>query len=208
MKGNTTMSKSSKRFLVAAVGFVAIAGVAAPLSASAAVNSANTTINATVNAAITVTTSSTIPITLTPGAVAVESRASDTVTVNTNNTAGYTLTLADADATTTLVSGANTITAHAGTFAVPTTLANNKWGYAIAGAPFAATYTAISNETSSVDKWAGMPATGSPVTIKTTATTATNDATTVWYGVKVDNTQPTGVATPYSDQVTYTATSN
>ncbi len=200
------MSLTSRKFLVAAVGFVAIAGVAAPLSASAV--TANTTINATVNPAITVASTGTVTLTLTPGASAVESRASDTVTVNTNDTAGYTLTLADSDATTTLVSGANNIAAHAGTFAVPTALATNKWGYALAGGSFSATYTAISNETSSTDKWAGMPATGSPQTLKTTATTASNDTTTVWYGVKVDNTQPSGVGTPYSDQVTYTATAN
>lgn len=200
------MSLSSNKYLIAAVGFVAIGGVLAPLSASAV--TANTTINATVNPTITVASTGTVTLTLTPGVAAVESRASDTVTVNTNDTAGYTLTLADADAVTNLVSGANTIGAHAGTFAVPTALANNKWGYALAGGNFTASYTPISNETGSTDKWAGMPATGSPQTLKTTATTATNDTTTVWYGVKVDSTQPSGVATPYSDSVTYTATAN
>lgn len=200
------MSLSSRKLLVAAVGFVALAGVAAPLSASAL--TATSTINATVNPTITVASSGTVTLTLTPGASPVESRASDTVTVNTNDTAGYTLTLADSDAVTNLASGANTIGAHAGTFAVPTALASNKWGYALAGAPFTASYAAISNEISSVDKWAGMPATSSPQTLKTTAVTATNDTTTVWYGVKVDSTQPSGVSTPYSDQVTYTATAN
>jgi hypothetical protein len=202
------MSFTTKKFSVLVIGFLAVSAVAAPLSATAASQTANTTINATVNPTITVSTIGTVSLTLTPGASPVESRASDTVTVNTNNTAGYTLTLADSDATTTLVSGANSISAHAGTFAVPTVLATNKWGYALAGGNFTASYTTISNETSSTDKWAGMPATGSPQTIKTTATTATNDTTTVWYGVKVDSTQPSGVSTPYSDQVTYTATTN
>ncbi len=195
------MSVSASKLTIAAVALVAFAAVSAPVASAV-----NTTINATVNPAITVTTSGTVTLSLTPGASAVESRASDTVTVNTNDTLGYTLTLADGDAVTNLVSGANTIAAHSGTFAAPTVLGTNKWGFAVAGAPFSTTYTAISNETSSTDLWAGMPASGSPVTLRSTSTTATNDITTVWYAVKVDSTQPSAVATPYTDQVAYTAT--
>jgi hypothetical protein len=128
------------------------------------------------------------------------------VTISTNKANGYNLQLADSDATTTLVSGANTIPAHAGTFAAPTALATNKWGYAVATAGgFDASYSAETNSGSSTTKWAGVPASGSPTTLKTTATTATNDTTTVWYGVKVDTTNPTGT---YTDTVTYTATTN
>jgi hypothetical protein len=50
-----------------------------------------------------------------------------------------------------------------------------------------------------------MPASGSGVTIKATAATATNDTTTVWYGVKVDTSKPSGT---YSDIVTYTGVTN
>jgi hypothetical protein len=196
-----------KRLLSIATGFVGLAAIAAPLSAAAV--TANTTISATLNPTITVTTSATVTLTLTPGVSAVESRASDTVTVNTNDSVGYTLKLSDADAVTNLVSGTNTIGAHAGTFAAPTALVNNKWGYALAGGAFSVSYAAISNETGSTDKWAGMPGVGAPQTIKTTATTATNDVTTVWYGIKVDSTQPSGVGgSVYTDQVTYTATAN
>lgn len=201
------MSRTSKRFLIAAVGFVAIAGVAAPLTASAV--TANTTITATVNPTITVASTGAVSFILSPTATPVESRASDTVTVNTNDVLGYTLTLADSDAVTNLASGANTIGASAGTFAVPTTFTIlNKWGYAMAGGNFSGSYTALNNDTTFTDKWAGVPATGSPQTLKTTAVTATNDTTTVWYGARVDSTQPSGTTTPYTDTVTYTATAN
>ncbi len=186
---------------------VVAAVAAAPITASAATSSAGTTIEATVNSVISVTTSTNVAINLTPTPGGVVSSSSDTVTVNTNNTAGYTLTLADADATTSLASGGNTIAAHAGTQAAPTTLATNTWGYRVVGVGGfgAGAYSAETNNTSSTSTWAGMPATGSPNTLKTTSSTAANDVTTVWYGVKVDSSQPNGV---YSDTVTYTATTN
>ncbi len=190
-------------------GYVlAIVGViASPIIASAATQSSNTTINATVGSVISVSTGGTVAISLTPTAGGVVSSASDTVTVNTNNATGYTLTLADADATTSLASGGNTISAHTGTQASPTALASNHWGYRIVnvGGFGASAYSAETNNTSSSSTWAGVPATGAANTIKTTATTASGDTTTVWYGVKATSAQPSGT---YSDTVTYTATTN
>jgi hypothetical protein len=189
-------------------GLAVAAVLVSPVIASAAINTtANTTINATVGSAISMTTSGTVTIGVTPGASAAATSASDTVTVATNSSNGYTLTLADADATTGLTSGGNTITAHAGTWASPTTLATNKWGYRVDGAgTFGAGPTsAQTNQANLSGTWAGMPATGSAQTLKTTGTTAAADVTTVWYGVKVDASQPNGV---YSDSVTYTATTN
>jgi hypothetical protein len=139
---------------------------------------------------------------LTPTSTMVSS-ASDIISVSTNNTAGYTLTLADSDATTNLVSGGNNITATSGTTTTPAALGTNKWGFALPGTPFDTTYTAENQSTSSTSKWAAVPATGSPFQLKSTATTAAGDTTTVWYGVKVDATQATGT---YTDSVTYTAT--
>lgn len=177
-----------------------------PLVAAAATSSANTTINATVNAVISITTSSTVTLNLTPTAGGVVTSSSDTVTVNTNRTAGYTLTLEDADATTTLVSGSDTFTAHTGTFAAPTALSNGTWGYAVASAGgFDASYSTETNNASSTSKWAGVPASGSGVTLKTTGSTATNDTTTVWWAAKANSSQPNGT---YTDTVTYTATTN
>ena len=186
--------------------------VLAPVAASAAANSANTTINATVQPVISISTPGTVALSLTPTPGGVVSSASDTVTVNTNNATGYVLTMADNDAATSLQSGANSIVAHAGTKTAPTALGNNTWGYAlntgttgIGTNGFDAAYTAETNNVASTSKWAGVPASGAPVTLKTTAATASNDTTTVWYGVKANASQPNGV---YTDVVTYTATTN
>jgi hypothetical protein len=158
------------------------------------------------------TTGTTVALSLTPTGSGVVTSASDTVTVNTNNTTGYNLTVADSDATTTLASGGNTFAAHSGTKAAPTALANNTWGFAVATGTtgigtngFDASYSAETNATSSATKWAGMPASGSPVLLKSTTTTATNDTTSVWYAAKATTAQPSGT---YTDTVTYTATTN
>lgn len=200
------MNVSKRQRALSATMAVSVVGLAfSPVIASAA--TANTVINATLGSTISVTTSTPVAISLTPTAGGVVSSSSDTVSVSTNNTAGYTLTLEDNDATTTLVSGANSIAAHSGTQASPTTLANNTWGYRVDGVGgFGAGPTsAETNNGSSSTIWAGVPATGSPNTLKTTSSTASNDTTTVWYGVKVTSSQPNGT---YTDTVTYTATTN
>jgi len=199
------MSAIKRQRFVSIAGLVAIVGtVLSPVVASAV--TASTTVNAAIGSAISVASSGTVLINLTPTAGGVVSSASDTILVSTNNTLGYALTLADTDATTTLVSGANTIPAHAGTQVAPTALAVNTWGYAVpAVGGFDATYAAETNAGTSITKWAGMPATSSPNTLKTTSTTASSDSTIVWYGVKVNSTKPNGT---YSDTVTYTATTN
>lgn len=190
-----------------ATGIAALAVAVTPVMASAATQTANTTINATIGSTISITTSSTVALAITPDANGQSSSASDTVTVNTNNAAGYFLTLADSDATTTLANGGNSLAAHAGTQAAPTTLANNTWGYRVdtVGGFGAGPASAQTNVDTLSLTWAGVPATGSPNTLKTTATTATNDTTTVWYGAKADTSKPNGV---YTGTVTYTATTN
>ena len=178
----------------------------APAIVLASTASTNTTINANLGSTISVSSSGTVTINITPVAGGSQTSASDTVSVSTNNSSGYALTLADSDATTTLANGGNTIAAHAGTQASPTALANNSWGYHVDSIGGFGTGGAVeSNVTSSSIKYAGVPATGSPNTIKTTATTASGDTTTVWYGVKADTTNPNGT---YTDTVTYTATTN
>lgn len=187
--------------LVAVVGLVLV-----PVTAMAATDNENTTINASIQSVISVATSSTVAISVTPVSGGSQTSASDTVTVNSNHAAGYALTLSDSDADTDLENGANSIAAHAGTQASPTALANNRWGYAVASiGGFDASYSTITNATSSSSVWAGVPGAGSPNTIKSTATTASNDTTTVWYSVKADTTNPNGT---YTDTVTYTATTN
>jgi hypothetical protein len=178
-----------------------------PIVASAATQSGNTTVNAVVSSTITLTTNPTVTINLQPTSSAVLTSVSDTVQVSTNSANGYYLTLADGDTTTNLVNGSDTLAAHAGTFASPTALATNTWGYRIVGqGGFTATaYSAETNATSSSSTWAGIASSASPQTVKTTSTTASNDPTVVWYAVKIDTSKPTGT---YTDTVTYTATTN
>jgi len=202
------MSVSKRQFALPAKVAVSILAIAfLPAAVSAVSTSANTVINATINAVISMTTSTPVAISLTPTSGGVVSSSSDSVSVSTNNATGYFLTLADNDATTNLSDGTNNITAHAGTQASPTALANNTWGYRVVGVGGfgAGAYSGETNNGSSTSTWAGVPATGSPNTLKTTSSTATNDITTVWYGVKVNTTLPSGV---YTDTVTYTATTN
>ncbi len=195
--------------LVAIYGAIAalLAVLVTPALVSAASQTAGTTITASVAAVISVSSGSTVNIALTPTAGGVVSSASDIVSVSTNATTGYTLTMSNGDTTTNLTSGANTITAHAGTQGTPTALAANTWGYRVVsvGGFGAGAYSAETNAGSSTSTWAGVPSSAAPNTLKTTATTATADTTTVWYGVKATSAKAAG---NYTDTVTYTAVTN
>ncbi len=201
------MKQPIKSALSVSAGVVAVVGlVLAPAAVNAVSDTANTTVNATVGSTITVTTTGD-PVTLaiTPTPTGSLSSGSDVVTVNTNNAAGYVLALSDSDATNTLTNGTDSFTSHAGTVAVPTALANNTWGFAVAGGNFDASYAAEPNAQGSTTKWAGVPASGAPVTIKTTAAVATNETTTVWYAAEATTAMSNGT---YTGVVTYTATTN
>lgn len=196
--------KSKKVLYV--VGAVAFA--LSPIVASAASTTANTTINATIASVISMTTSGTVAIPITPTGAGSASSASDTVTVNSNNSTGYNLTLSDSDTTLTLAGpSASTLAAHTGTFASPTTMLNNSWGYRIdsSGTFGAGPTSSQTNQANLAGTWAGLPSSASQTTVKSTAVVATNDVTTVWYGAKADSTKVNGV---YTDSVTYTATTN
>lgn len=200
------MKQPLKSALIGGVSLVAVAGtVLIPAAAFAASDTKNSTISVQVNPVINMTGGATVTIpAITPTAGGNLSSASDSVAVTTNDTAGYTLTLSATDATTTLTSGANTIAASSNAVGSAATLASNTWGFALpGGAGFDATYSAENNSASSTSKWSGMPAVGSAYTLKSTATTATADSTTVWYAVKANSSQPSGT---YTDAVIYTAT--
>ena len=177
-----------------------------PMAVYAATSSANTTINANLGSTISISTSGSVTLNVTPVSGGSQTSASDTVSVSTNNSSGYYLTLSDSDANTNLVNGGNNIAAHAGTQASPSALANNRWGYRVDSIGGFSTGGAVENNvTTSSITYAGIPASGSPNTIKTTGATASGDTTTVWYAVKADTTNPKGT---YTDIVTYTATTN
>lgn len=197
-------TKFNKQKIAALAAVFAV--VASPAVASAASDTDTTTVTATVAAVISIASSSTVGVSLTPTGSGVVSSNSDTVTVSTNNAGGYNLVLEDSDANTNLAGGTDNITAHTGTYGTPSVLGNNTWGYAVAGAPFDGSYSAETNNGSSTSTWAGVPASGSGQQIKNfTSGTATNDTTTVWYGVKANTAIE---ADSYVDTVTYTATTN
>lgn len=168
-----------------------------------------TTISSAIGKVISLLTSNgTVNIDATPTGTGVQTIASDTVTVSTNDTAGYTLKLGETTASGNLVSGANNIAGVSGTQAAPVAETANTWGYRVdgvggfgAGPTSGASNAAISGTI----KFAPVPATASPDTLKTTAATAANDTTTVWYALAVNTTQPSGT---YTNSVTYTATTN
>lgn len=203
------MNQSIKKItILSAAPVLAIALVA--IVASVQVHAAATSVTSTIGAIISVfTTSGTVAINATPTAGGVQTIASDTVTVSTNDAAGYTLKLGETTAASTLVSGGNSIVASAGTLAAPIAQVVNTWGYRVDSSTiggFGATTTSpVSNAAISTIKFAAVPATASPDTIKATAATATNDTTSVFYGVAVNTATPSG---SYTNSVTYTAVAN
>ena len=186
---------------------VVIFGAGATIISS--VSAANTTISSQISSVISLfTTSGTVNDDVTPTGSGAQTIQSDTVTVSTNDSSGYTLQLAESSATTTLTSGSNTIPASSGSQTTPTVMAANTWGYRVdglggfgAGPTTQATNAAISGTI----KFAGVPASGSPNTLADTSGTASNAVTTVWYGVAANTSQPTGT---YTNTVTYTCTAN
>lgn len=193
--------------------YLFIAGVLAfsliILSLAPSAHAITTTVSSAIGSTINLFTSSgTVTINATPTSGGVQTIAADTVTVSTNDASGYTLKLAETTGTSTLTSGSNTIPASSGTQASPIVQAANTWGYRVdgiggfgAGPTSGASNAAISGSI----KFAAVPATASPDTIKTTATTASSDVTSVWYGVAVNTSTPSGT---YTNSVTYTATAN
>lgn len=188
---------------------VIVSAVLASSTGFAATGSANTTINANIGSAISVTNSASasgLNVTVTPSASGARlSSNADTVTVSTNNSTGYDLTLQMSTTDTGLKSGSNSISASGATQASPAVLSDNSWGYRVDGfGGFGSgTTTAETNADASTTTWAGVPAQGSPVVIASNTTAVSAEQTKVWYAIKVNTSTPTGI---YSGVVTYTAT--
>jgi hypothetical protein len=179
---------------------------AIPVVVSATTTS--TTVSSAISPVISLLSSNgTVNINAIPTGSGVQTIGSDTVTVSTNDSAGYTLKLGETGASATLTSGSNTIAASSGTQASPVAETANSWGYRVDGVGGfgAGPTTAASNQAIGSSAFAAVPATASPNTLVTTGTTATNATTTVWYGVAVNTSVPSGT---YTNSVTYTATAN
>jgi hypothetical protein len=158
---------------------------------------------------INVLTSTTVNLPVTPTTGGVNSTAEDEVSVTTDATTGYTLTLLDFDTDTDLDSAGDSMAASIGTQASPITLALNTWGYRVDGvAGFGAGPTSAQNsDASALYTFAGVPASNQTAHTLNTTSVAANpaDTTSVWYGVRVDTTKSNGT---YTNQVTYTAVTN
>ena len=184
---------------------IALVAVVSTLQANAVTSSVNSSVSSVISL---FTSSGTVAVNATPTAGGVQTIANDVISVSTNDSAGYTLKINETGASGALVSGGNSIPATAGTFATPIVQAVNTWGYRVdsigtfgAGPTSPANNAAISGSI----KFAAVPATASPDTIKTTATTASTDTTNVWYAVAVNTATPSGA---YTNSVTYTAIAN
>ena len=196
--------KIAGRHKIVALGTLGL--LIAPVAVAA--STATTTINSVISPVISLfTTSGTVNLNVTPTAAGAQTTASDTVTISTNDSAGYTLKLSATTANTNLVSGANNIAATTGTLAAPTALTSGTWGYRIdsVGGFGAGPTSIINSAVIGALTYAGVPSNVSPVTLATTAAVATNAVTTVWYSTADNYSVPTGT---YTQQVTYTATAN
>lgn len=158
---------------------------------------------------ITLTSGGSVDVDVTPTAGGRCSVQSDTVTVETGNSAGYTVTMAVDAADNHMTASSGTIPAHSAAAASPSSLGMNTWGYRVDGtAGFGGGPTsAQANGAVPGVPFAGVPDnTGAmtPVTASSEPTDPT-DETTVWYGVCADMTQASG---SYEVTVLYTAVAN
>lgn len=175
---------------------------------SAKAETASTVVNANIGSTISIQSTANVDLNINPTASnAKASSGKATVTVSTNNAAGYTLKLGMVSADRDLKKAGDNINPHTGTLAAPATLANNSWGYRVenAGGFGAGNMTVESNLDNLTGTFAGVPAGASDDQIKTNGTAVQSQQTDVLFGAKVDSTKPSGT---YTGTVVFTATAN
>lgn len=158
---------------------------------------------------ITMSTSSPVSLNTSPTASGVYTIDNDQVTVTTNSTDGYILSL-ESDlgypfGGSLIAPGWLTVPGVAGTPASPQTLSNNTWGFRVddLGSFGSGPTSNIQNQSSSSLTFASVSLNGSPETIKTNITgSPSGEITNVWYGIKTTSSQQAG---NYSATVVYTA---
>lgn len=158
---------------------------------------------------ITLSSNGTVSLNVTPTSGGSCTVRSDVASVETDDSNGYTLTLADNSTSTALINGSTNINAGSGTFSSPAALSGDAWGYRVDSlgsfgsgpttnqtnvSPSSALFAAIEASNQTADTIASTSAAADP---------AVN--TTVWYGVCADTSIPSGA---YTTQVTYTAIAN
>lgn len=204
---SATGRQSIRKHVVASATILVGLFFAAPVIAAAS-STTSTTVSSSIGSVISLLSSNgTVNVNVAPTGSGAQTIASDTVTVSTNDTSGYVLQLAESGASSNMTSAGNTLPASSGTQTTPTAMVANTWGYRVdsLGGFGAGPTSGVSSQAIGSAKFAAVPATASPNTLKTTATTASNDTTTVWYGVAANTSQPAGT---YTNSVTYTVTAN
>ena len=175
---------------------------------SASAETSNTVITATIGSTISVQSTSNVALNINPTATqAKASSGKATVTVSTNNATGYNLKIGMNGADRNLNKATDNITAHAGTLAAPTVLANNTWGYRVenVGGFNAGNITPENNVNDLAGTFAGVPAQNAEEEIKNHNAAVQSNTTDVLFGAKVDATKPSGA---YTGTVVFTATAN
>lgn len=175
---------------------------------SASAETSNTVITATIGSTISVQSTSNVALNINPTATqAKASSGKATVTVSTNNATGYNLKIGMNGADRNLNKATDNITAHAGTLAAPTALANNTWGYRVenVGGFNAGNITPENNVNDLAGTLAGVPAQNAEEEIKNHNAAVQSNTTDVLFGAKVDATKPSGA---YTGTVVFTATAN
>lgn len=175
---------------------------------SAKAETANTVVNANIGSTISIQSTANVDLNINPTASSAKaSSGKATVTVSTNNAAGYTLKLGMNGADRDLKKASDSINPHTGTLNAPAALANNSWGYRVENAGgFGAGNMAIeSNLDNLTGTFAGVPAQGADDQIKTNGTAVQSQQTDVLFGAKADSTKPSGT---YTGTVVFTAIAN
>lgn len=158
---------------------------------------------------ISVTSNGNVSLNVTPTASGSCTIQNDNVAVLTDDTNGYTLTVADNSTNTALINGAMTISASPSTIANPAALAINSWGYRVdsLGSFGGGPTTSQSNVSPGSTLFAGIKANDQPADTIASVSGAADPAitTTVWFGACANTNVTSG---SYTTQVLYTAVAN
>jgi len=158
---------------------------------------------------ITLTDTGVPTLTVVPTPTGVCSVQSDTVTVLTDSTTGYSLTMTTSTTNNAMQGTSTSLAASSGTSSAPTTLAVNTWGYRVDSLASFGSGPTTAQSSGSIPSvtFAGVPASNQSSTQVASSSSPANPAqdTKVWYGVCANASVPVDT---YSATVVYTAVTN
>jgi len=158
---------------------------------------------------ITLTDTGVPTLTVVPTPTGACSVQSDTVSVLTDSTTGYSLTMTTSTTNNAMQGTTTSLATSSGTSGAPVTLAVNTWGYRVDGLASFGTGPTTTQSSGSVPSvtFAGVPSSSQSSTQVASSSSPANPAqdTKVWYGVCADSSIPVDT---YSATVVYTAVTN